>query len=82
MEISKRKKWVTASYDKGYRVTESGSVTNPYGKTVTGYITKRGNMLYKAFSIKVEGISRSVRVHQLASYQKFGKDSLSWKPGI
>lgn len=55
------------AYAKGYRVADDGSILNPRGKKLTGYIGSRG---YRRF--KYDRNKNDLDVHRLAAYQLFG----------
>lgn len=59
---------------KGYTIDRDGSVTGPSGKVLSLTKNSRG---YRSFSIKYEKKTKSVRVHQLQAYTKYGNDLLA-----
>jgi hypothetical protein len=60
---------------RGYRVDGQGNVTGPYGP-VQGGTSSRNGTLYRHFSIRFEGETGKVFVHQLQAYQKYGFEAL------
>jgi len=57
------------AHNRGYRISESGEITNPNGERIFGYKTKDG---YVAISCKIDGKPRSFSAHRLVAYQKYG----------
>ena len=74
--ISRRSKALVEVYDKGYRVSKSGVLTNPQGKELRLSESKG----YYDFSVRIEGGVVKVKVHRLQAYQKYGAEML--KKGI
>jgi len=69
-ELGKNNQALILAYKKGYRIQEDGSVINPQGTQRKTPISSRG---YSYFSIYIsKAIRRSVNVHRLMGYQKFG----------
>ena len=66
---------VIASH-KGYVVGGDGSVISPYGRTLKLNYNKKTKYPYYSFSIiDNEGRRRTVPVHKLVAYQKFGREA-------
>lgn len=77
--FSKHNRYVIAADEKGYVVEDDGRVRSPIG----GHRGVRlGTTGYLQFTVKPEGerSAKSVSVHRLAAYQKFGMAALM--PGI
>lgn len=72
--ISNQNKAVVLAYTKGYRVI-NGEVISPYSKkprVLEVFVTKSGVSYYR-FSVRInKNKTRTVRVHRLVAYQKYG----------
>lgn len=66
------------AYEKGYRVTDDGSVYNPKGKRLV--VNSNGNKRYPMFGFKHNGEQFYVRMHRFAAYCFYG--SSVFKKGI
>ena len=74
---SKRAQAVIYASELGYVVGKDGEVISHMGILRKLQTKLRNGIPYYEFSIRLPGrISASVDVHQLAAYQKFGKDAL------
>ena len=74
MEIKgKGNRGILISSQRGYKIDKDGSIINPKGNKINGYLGRNG---YPAFTIRVgersEGDSIRVMSHRLQAYQKFG----------
>lgn len=58
-------------YKKGYRVTDSGSVINPKGETISGYKHRNG---YFGINAKIDSKDVTCNVHRVQAFQKYGMD--------
>jgi hypothetical protein len=56
-------------YNKGYRITNCGSILNHKGVEINGYKNQKG---YISISIKVDGNPKKCPAHRLQAYQKYG----------
>ena len=56
---------------KGYKISESGTLTNPKGKILTGNLDNGG---YRCISYLYEGRATKLYHHQLQAYTKFGDE--------
>lgn len=67
--MSKKTRGLIEAHKKGYRVTKCGTkATNPIGKQMSLYLTKR----YKSFSFRSSEGVVNIELHRLQGYQKFG----------
>ena len=79
-EISKTKQAVIEAYERGYRIKEDGSMINPKGKPVRGWIKRWRGMEYRHHTITIGSRSDGKRnhysfgFHRLAGLQKFGRE--------
>jgi hypothetical protein len=64
-------------FNRGYRVSEDGTLTNPKGVRINGRLTNNG---YREISFKINGKDTRVAVHRLQAYQKYGERIM--EPGI
>lgn len=55
---------------KGYHILKCGSVVNPKGKIVQGYLTKAG---YFRVNFRIQKKVASFFVHRMQAYQKYGE---------
>lgn len=53
----------------GYKISKQGTVTNPKGKILTGYLNNSG---YKVHSVHIDGKHWKFSAHALQAYTKFG----------
>lgn len=60
---------VITAYNKGYRITENGTILNPQGKEIKGCFHHNGriNIKFREGENMIE-----VLVHRLQAYQKYG----------
>lgn len=68
---------IIEAYTIGYRVTETGEVIGRRGKALKCY----NNKGYYTFAIRVFGVHKTIRVHRLQAYQKYG-DSMFKKETV
>ncbi len=78
--VGTRYEAVVQAYNKGYRVTESGSVVSPSGLVRKLRLRIRKTYRMLEFSINVMGSIVAIPVHRLAAYQKF-KEKIA-EPGM
>ena len=70
-QMSKSKEYLMIAIDKGYYAQDDGSIVSPAGRTLS---MNAGGDGYLRFSVAVGNhTSRSVAVHRLVAFQKFGK---------
>lgn len=67
-ELSLQNQSIIDAYNKGYRITDSGKILNPKGIEISGTLNEK----YKTFSFRFFDKSRSLKVHKLQAYQKYG----------
>jgi len=70
--VNKSREALQLAKKKGYAVTDEGIVISEKG-TVIKLNKTSGKTQYLKFNIKLDGVSRSVRVHRLAALQKHGE---------
>ena len=84
MELSQLSSNVICAFEKGYRVNSKGDAISPYGGRILrlGYSSNKiSKYRYYVFTIKnYDNDRRTVLVHKLVAYQKFGIDA--FKDGI
>lgn len=68
MVLSEISNFLVISYNKGYRVSDSGDIINPKGILLNGTICKK----YKQIAIRYLGKRLNIPVHRLQAYQKYG----------
>jgi phage shock protein PspC (stress-responsive transcriptional regulator) len=69
MEFSIKTLVVIDSFQKGYRTTIDGKILNPKGKELKPVINSRG---YASISRSFNGKTKSLLLHKLTAFQKFG----------
>lgn len=57
---------------KGYKITKDGTVISSLGRNIKPSIKHANGVDYYRFSVNYKGISKSVKVHRLQAYFKFG----------
>lgn len=72
--MSRQNEITVEAFERGYRVSEEGKAVSPSGRIRKTHPTKNGGHLRFSFNSKLG--SRSVMVHKLAAFQKFGHDFL------
>lgn len=72
MRKSKTTEAIRIAHEKGYRAVE-GEIFAPSGKKRKLRLVGRHGDRRKVFTVSVAGMSRPLRVHQLAAFQKFGE---------
>lgn len=79
-KISKTKQAVIEAYKRGYRIKNDGSMINPKGKTIRGWIKNSRGVKYRHCTIVIGSRSDGTRkhysfgFHRLAGLQNFGID--------
>ena len=77
--MSKGHPYVREAAKRGYTVNQDGLVVSPKGRAwlcaASKSRSRAGRGSYRYFSLRVEGVSSSVLVHQLVAYLKYGKEA-------
>ena len=79
IDLSTQSKLVIEAYDKGYRVSEVGDVISPFSSIPLKNQLRSYKCGYKIYRFTIRSVvcnfSRSIPIHKLTAYQKYGLEA-------